>query len=88
MTDTHLAIEVSKPGVFTQVRKPLVDTGFHQVRIRVDFAWLFRSPPLPAVLNEPRTRRRYGYEVGKRQRWLGHDEEFASAAPSVCATSA
>ena len=36
MNETYRAIEVSKPGVFTQVRKPLVDPGPHQVRIRVE----------------------------------------------------
>src|SRR4029077_18259995 len=36
MNETYRAIEVSKPGVFTQVRKRLVDPGLHQVRIRVE----------------------------------------------------
>ena len=36
MTETYRAIEVSQPGVLTPVRKPLVDPGPHQVRIRVE----------------------------------------------------
>src|SRR3979409_7541 len=36
MNETYRAIEVSKPGVLTQVRKPLVDPGPNQVRIRVE----------------------------------------------------
>ena len=36
MNETYRAIEVSRPGVFTQVRKPLVDPGPNQVRIRVE----------------------------------------------------
>ena len=36
MNETYRAIEVSRPGVFTQVRKPLVDPGSNQVRIRVE----------------------------------------------------
>jgi len=36
MNETYRAFEVSKPGVLTQVRKPLVDPGPNQVRIRVE----------------------------------------------------
>ena len=36
MNETYRAIEVSQPGVFTQVRKPLSEPGPHQVRIRVE----------------------------------------------------
>jgi alcohol dehydrogenase, propanol-preferring len=36
MNDTYRAIEVSRPGVFTQVRKPPVAPGPNQVRIRVE----------------------------------------------------
>ncbi|MCW3100992.1 MAG: alcohol dehydrogenase [Chthonomonadaceae bacterium] len=36
MTTTYRAIEVSKPGVFSEVRKPLLDPAPHQVRIRVE----------------------------------------------------
>jgi propanol-preferring alcohol dehydrogenase len=36
MTTTYRAIEVSKPGEFSEVRKPLLDPAPHQVRIRVE----------------------------------------------------
>src|SRR5215467_4391187 len=35
MNATYKAIEVSKPGEFSQVQKPLLDPGPNQVRIRV-----------------------------------------------------
>ena len=36
MNATYKAIEVSKPGQFSEVRKPLLDPGPNQVRIRVE----------------------------------------------------
>jgi alcohol dehydrogenase, propanol-preferring len=36
MNATYKAIEVSKPGEFSQVQKSLVDPGRNQVRIRVE----------------------------------------------------
>jgi propanol-preferring alcohol dehydrogenase len=36
MNNTYRAIEVSSPGVFTHVRRPLVPPGRNQVRIRVE----------------------------------------------------
>ena len=36
MNATYRAIEVSKPGQFSDVRKPLLDPGPHQVRLRVE----------------------------------------------------
>src|ERR1700756_4121151 len=36
MTETYRAVEISKPGVFTQVRRPLQDPSPDQVRIRVE----------------------------------------------------
>src|SRR5216684_2965945 len=36
MNGTYKAIEVSKPGIFTEVNKPLQDPGPNQVRIRVE----------------------------------------------------
>jgi propanol-preferring alcohol dehydrogenase len=36
MKDTYRAIEISKPGTFTEVRRPLQDPGPNQVRIRVE----------------------------------------------------
>ena len=35
MNATYKAIEVSKPGEFSQVQKPLLEPGPNQVRIRV-----------------------------------------------------
>ena len=35
MNETYKAIELSGPGKFSEVRKPVVDPGPHQVRIRV-----------------------------------------------------
>ena len=36
MNTTYRAIEVSKPGEFSEVRKPFLDPGLNQVRIRVE----------------------------------------------------
>ncbi|MGC2272307.1 MAG: alcohol dehydrogenase catalytic domain-containing protein, partial [Candidatus Sulfotelmatobacter sp.] len=36
MTETYRAIEISKPGVFTEVRRPLQNPSPDQVRIRVE----------------------------------------------------
>src|ERR1700751_730792 len=36
MSGTYRAIEISKPGVFTEVSRPLQDPGPNQVRIRVE----------------------------------------------------
>src|SRR5580704_261072 len=36
MNETYRAIEISKPGVFTEVSRPLRDPGPNQVRIRVE----------------------------------------------------
>ena len=36
MNTTYRAIEVSKPGEFSEVRKPFLDPGINQVRIRVE----------------------------------------------------
>src|SRR6267154_1312155 len=36
MSATYRAIEISKPGVFTEVRRPLQEPGLNQVRIRVE----------------------------------------------------
>ena len=36
MNETYKAIEISKPGVFTEVSRPLQDPGPNQVRIRVE----------------------------------------------------
>jgi alcohol dehydrogenase, propanol-preferring len=36
MMGTYRAIEVTKPGVFTEVSRPLQDPGPNQVRIRVE----------------------------------------------------
>src|SRR5438128_9403829 len=36
MSAKYRAIEVSKPGVFTEVNRPLQDPGPNQVRIRVE----------------------------------------------------
>jgi D-arabinose 1-dehydrogenase-like Zn-dependent alcohol dehydrogenase len=36
MKGTYGAIEVTKPGVFTEVSRPLQDPGPNQVRIRVE----------------------------------------------------
>jgi alcohol dehydrogenase, propanol-preferring len=36
MSATYRAIEISKPGVFTEVSRPLQDPGPNQVRIRVE----------------------------------------------------
>ena len=36
MNGTYRAIEISKPGVFTEVSRPLQDPGPNQVRIRVE----------------------------------------------------
>jgi propanol-preferring alcohol dehydrogenase len=36
MKDTYRAIEISKPGTFTEVSRPLQDPGPNQVRIRVE----------------------------------------------------
>jgi D-arabinose 1-dehydrogenase-like Zn-dependent alcohol dehydrogenase len=35
MNGMYKAIEVSKPGIFTEINKPLQDPGPNQVRIRV-----------------------------------------------------
>ena len=36
MSATYRAIEISKPGVFTEVSRPLKEPGPNQVRIRVE----------------------------------------------------
>ena len=36
MNRTYRAIEISKPGVFTEVKRPLQDPGPDQVRIRIE----------------------------------------------------
>ena len=36
MNATYMAIELSGPGKFSEVRKPLLDPGPNQVRIRVE----------------------------------------------------
>jgi D-arabinose 1-dehydrogenase-like Zn-dependent alcohol dehydrogenase len=36
MSTTYRAIEVKKPGEFSEVRKPLLDPGPNQVRVRVE----------------------------------------------------
>ena len=36
MNRTYKAIEISKPGIFTEVNRPLQDPGPNQVRIRVE----------------------------------------------------
>src|SRR5215831_5125708 len=36
MNTTYKAIEVSRPGEFSEVKKPLLDPGPNQVRIRVE----------------------------------------------------
>ena len=36
MNATYRAIELSGPGMFSEVRKPLLDPGPNQVRIRVE----------------------------------------------------
>jgi alcohol dehydrogenase, propanol-preferring len=36
MNRMYRAIEISKPGVFTEVSRPLQDPGPNQVRIRVE----------------------------------------------------
>src|SRR5258706_13079379 len=36
MNATYRAIEISKPGVFTEVSRPLQEPGPNQVRIRVE----------------------------------------------------
>ncbi len=36
MSATYRAIEVPRPGEFSEVRKPLLDPGPNQVRIRVE----------------------------------------------------
>ena len=36
MNRTYKAVEISKPGVFTEVSRPLQEPGPNQVRIRVE----------------------------------------------------
>jgi alcohol dehydrogenase, propanol-preferring len=36
MSGTYRAIEISKPGIFTEVSRPLQEPGPNQVRIRVE----------------------------------------------------
>jgi D-arabinose 1-dehydrogenase-like Zn-dependent alcohol dehydrogenase len=36
MDSTYMAIELTEPGKFSEVRKPLLDPGPNQVRIRVE----------------------------------------------------
>jgi propanol-preferring alcohol dehydrogenase len=36
MNATYRAVEVSRPGEFSEIRKPLLDPGPNQVRIRVE----------------------------------------------------
>ncbi len=43
MNGTYRAIEISKPGVFTEVSRPLQDPGPNQVRIRVEACGVCRT---------------------------------------------
>ena len=45
MSATYRAIEVSKPGLFAEVRRTLVDPGSDQVRIRVEACGVCHSDP-------------------------------------------
>jgi D-arabinose 1-dehydrogenase-like Zn-dependent alcohol dehydrogenase len=85
MNATYRAIEISKPGVFTEVSRPLQNPGPNQVRIRVEACGVCHTDSL--LVNEEIPNLVYprvpGHEVIGRIDAIGADVKTRSVGQRV-----